>query len=104
MFWRRGYGRTVAVLNAASILEKADEQLMPSVYREIATTFHASPTDLGSLTFSRAVLQAIASPCFGLLGDTLDRRIVVALGACFWGFAALALGHASSWPALFFWR
>ena len=34
---------TMVVVNAASVLEKTDEQLLPSVYKYVACSFQASP-------------------------------------------------------------
>lgn len=49
----------------ASILEKADEALLPSVYKEVSEEFHAGPTDLGYLTFIMNFVQAVFSPIAG---------------------------------------
>jgi hypothetical protein len=35
--------RTMVVINAASVLEKTDEQLLPSVYKYVSCSFNASP-------------------------------------------------------------
>lgn len=42
---RRGTERlyTMLVVNAASVLEKTDEQLLPSVYKYVNCSFHAGP-------------------------------------------------------------
>ena len=34
---------TMLAVNAASVLEKTDEQLLPSVYKYVSCSFHASP-------------------------------------------------------------
>lgn len=35
--------QTMMVVNAASVLEKTDEQLLPSVYKYVTCSFHAGP-------------------------------------------------------------
>jgi hypothetical protein len=50
----------------ASILEKADEALLPAVYKEVSEEFHVGPTDLGYLTFTMTFVQAISSPIAGV--------------------------------------
>ena len=45
--------RSLALINLAAIMERADEGLLPAVYREIGAAFNASPTALGTLTFVR---------------------------------------------------
>jgi hypothetical protein len=44
--------RTMVVINAASVLEKTDEQLLPSVYKYVSCSFDASP---GALLVKRNV-------------------------------------------------
>ena len=39
---------TMVVVNAASVLEKTDEQLLPSVYKYVACSFQASPGTLSA--------------------------------------------------------
>lgn len=58
------------MLNLASVMERMDEQILPAVYAEIGKAFQATPTKLGYLTLSRALVQAFASPIGGLAGPT----------------------------------
>ena len=44
---------------------------LPAVYRFVGASFAASPSQLGYLTLSRALVQALASPLGGLLGELL---------------------------------
>lgn len=67
-WWRRPKARTTALVNLAGIMERTDEQLLPAVYRFVGASFSASPSQLGYLTLSRAMVQALASPIGGLLG------------------------------------
>lgn len=52
-----------------------------------------TPQHLGTLTFARAVVQALASPLAGFLGQYADRVHVIAAGAALWG--ACCLGFAT---------
>ena len=70
-WWRRPKGRTTALVNLAGIMERTDEQLLPAVYRFVGASFRATPSELGYLTLSRAMVQALASPVGGILGATL---------------------------------
>jgi nitrate/nitrite transporter NarK len=70
------------LLNLASIIERADEQVLPAVYHFISLSFHCSPSELGTLTLCRAMVQALSSPLSGVLGDKYDRTHIVAFG-CF---------------------
>lgn len=64
--------RTTAVIALSSVMEKLDEQLLPSVYPYVARSLQASPAALGYLTLSRALVQSVASPLGGLLGATIQ--------------------------------
>lgn len=61
-----GFSISLILINLASILEKADEALLPAVYKEVSEEFHAGPTDLGYLTFTMNFVQAISSPIAGV--------------------------------------
>ena len=52
----------------AQVLEKLDEQLLPSLYAAISASFSATAQQLGYLTFGRALVQALCSPLGGLAG------------------------------------
>lgn len=62
-------------------MERTDEQILPAVYRWIGAAFHATPSQLGNLTFCRAVVQAVASPLGGFAGasQTLSLQILFRL-------------------------
>lgn len=49
--------RTTVLMNLASIVERADEQVLPAVYRFISISLHATPSQLGTLTLCRAMVQ-----------------------------------------------
>jgi hypothetical protein len=57
-------------------MERVDESLLPAVYLYVACSFGATPAQLGSITFLRALVQALASPLGGVLGELcqLDRN------------------------------
>ena len=54
---------------SAAVLEKLDEQLLPSLYASVASSFSATAQELGWITFGRALVQALASPLGGLAGQ-----------------------------------
>ncbi|KAK9813231.1 hypothetical protein WJX72_011069 [[Myrmecia] bisecta] len=88
--------RTTLLMNAASIVEKADEQVLPAVYYFIGRSLNASPSDLGYLTLCRAMVQALSSPVSGLLGDKYDRTHIVAFGCFLWGIMTSVIGLSTS--------
>ena len=50
-------GSAQVLMNLASIVERADEQVLPAVYHFISKSLHATPSQLGALTLCRAMVQ-----------------------------------------------
>ena len=61
--------KTTALINLAGIMERMDEQILPALYNFIGRSFNATPSQLGTLTLCRALVQALSSPIGGLSGD-----------------------------------
>ncbi len=55
--------RTSVLLNLASIVERADEQVLPAVYFFVGKSLRATPAQLGTLTFARALVQVGLCTC-----------------------------------------
>nr|XP_043616251.1 uncharacterized protein LOC122588192 [Erigeron canadensis] len=91
---RRVFGISVSliIINLASIMEHADENLLPSVYKEVSETFKAGPTNLGYLTFIRNFVQGLASPLAGILVLTYPRPIILTMGTLCWALSTFAVG------------
>ncbi|XP_074579290.1 uncharacterized protein LOC141835817 isoform X2 [Curcuma longa] len=79
--------RTLFLVNLAAIMERADEALLPSVYKEVGAALHASPTGLGSLTLFRSIVQSACYPLAAYLATRHNRTHVIALGAFLWAAA-----------------
>ncbi|KAK9801849.1 hypothetical protein WJX73_001027 [Symbiochloris irregularis] len=88
--------RTTVLLNLASIVEKADEQVLPAVYFFIMRSLKCTPSQLGTLTLCRALVQALSSPISGVLGDKYDRTHIIAVGCFLWGIMTSAIGLSTS--------
>jgi predicted MFS family arabinose efflux permease len=89
---RRRRQWTLAVVTVASLLERADEALLPAVYKEVGTALGASPAALGSLTLCRALVQAVCYPLAACAAARHDRARVVAVGAFLWAAATMLVG------------
>jgi len=87
---------TTALVYGASVLERADEQILPSAYLFIGRSLFVSPTELGALTFARALVQALSSPISGILGDRYDRTWVIAFGCSVWGIMTAMFGFVTT--------
>ncbi|CAN1814225.1 hypothetical protein LINPERHAP1_LOCUS27073 [Linum perenne] len=88
----------------ASIMERADENLLPSVYKEVSEAFNAGPSDLGYLTFIRNFVQGIASPLAGILVINYDRPTILAIGTFCWALSTAAVGASRYFFQVAFWR
>lgn len=88
--------RTTLLMNLASVVEKADEQVLPAVYYFIGRSLNATPAQLGTLTLCRAMVQAATSPISGVLGDKYDRTHIVAFGCFLWGVMTAVIGFSTS--------
>ncbi|KAL6867574.1 hypothetical protein ACP4OV_015598 [Aristida adscensionis] len=97
---RRRRRRTLALVTVAALLERADEALLPAVYKEVGAALGASPTALGTLTLCRALVQALCYPLATLAAARYDRARVVAAGAILWAVATLLVGASSTFPQM----
>ncbi|KAM0837814.1 hypothetical protein ACQ4PT_061393 [Festuca glaucescens] len=84
--------RTLLLVSLASIMERADEALLPAVYREIGTALHADPTWLGALTLCRSIVQAACYPLAAYAAARHNRAHVIAVGAFLWAAATFLVG------------
>ncbi|RWR95689.1 Major facilitator superfamily [Cinnamomum micranthum f. kanehirae] len=99
-----GVSLSLILINLASIMERADENLLPSVYKEVSEAFSAGPTELGYLTFIRNFVQALASPLAGILVLHYDRPTVLAMGTACWALSTAAVGASQHFLQVAFWR
>ncbi|XP_068638727.1 uncharacterized protein [Aristolochia californica] len=87
---------TLILVNLAAIMERADEALLPGVYKEVGAALHADPTHLGSLTLFRSLVQAACYPIATYLSVRHNRAHVIALGAFLWAAATFLVGFSST--------
>ncbi|KAF8673805.1 hypothetical protein HU200_048561 [Digitaria exilis] len=93
---RRRWRWSLVVVSKAALLERADEALLPAVYREVGAALGASPTTLGYLTLCRSFVQAVCYPLAMYAAARYDRARVVAVGAILWAAATLLVGVSGS--------
>ncbi|KAJ4745640.1 Major facilitator superfamily protein [Rhynchospora pubera] len=99
-----GFSISLILINLASILERADETLLPAVYKEVSEAFNAGPAELGYLTFIMTFMQAICSPVAGVLTLQYDRSTVLAMGTACWAVSTAAVGISQHIQQVAFWR
>ncbi|KAL6993629.1 hypothetical protein U1Q18_011741 [Sarracenia purpurea var. burkii] len=99
-----GISLSLIIINMAAIMERADENLLPSVYKEVSEAFSAGPSDLGYLTFTRNFVQGLASPLAGILVIKYDRPTVLAMGTLCWAVSTAAVGASHHFMQAAFWR
>ncbi|KAG6478839.1 putative glycerol-3-phosphate transporter 2 isoform X1 [Zingiber officinale] len=99
-----GFSVSLILINLASIMERADESLLPAVYKEVSQAFNAGPIELGYLTFILKFVQSIACPVAGVLILYHDRPVVLAMGTAFWALSTAAVGLSQRFEQAAFWR
>ncbi|CAL0325128.1 unnamed protein product [Lupinus luteus] len=77
-------------------MERADESLLPGVYKEVGAALHADPTALGSLTLFRSFVQSLCYPLAAYLATRHNRAHVIALGAFLWAAATFFVAISST--------
>ncbi|GFP84823.1 hypothetical protein PHJA_000626100 [Phtheirospermum japonicum] len=87
---------TLVLVNLAGIMERADESLLPGVYKEVGAALHADPTRLGSLTLFRSIVQSSCYPLAAYLAVRHNRAHVIALGAFLWAAATFLVAISST--------
>lgn len=85
-------------------MERADENLLPSVYKEVSEAFNAGPSDLGYLTFIRNFVQGLSSPLAGILVINYDRPTILAMGTFCWALSTAAVATCHDFMQVAFWR
>ena len=87
---------TLVLVNLAGIMERADESLLPGVYKEVGAALHADPTALGSLTLFRSLVQSLCYPLAAYLATRHNRAHVIALGAFLWAAATFLVAISTT--------
>ncbi|KAI9117027.1 hypothetical protein K1719_012026 [Acacia pycnantha] len=87
---------TLVLVNLAGIMEKADEAILPGVYKEVGAALHTDPTGLGSLTLFRSIVQSLCYPLAAYLSMRFNRAHVIALGAFLWAAATFLVAVSST--------
>ncbi|GMN33737.1 hypothetical protein TIFTF001_004312 [Ficus carica] len=87
---------TLVLVNLAGIMERADESLLPGVYKEVGAALNTDPTGLGSLTLFRSIVQSSCYPLAAYLALRHNRAHVIALGAFLWAFATFLVAVSST--------
>ncbi|TYH99384.1 hypothetical protein ES332_A11G062600v1 [Gossypium tomentosum] len=87
---------TLVLVNLAGIMERADESLLPGVYKEVGAALHTDPTGLGSLTVYRSIVQSSCYPLAAYLAMHHNRAHVIALGAFLWAAATFLVAISTT--------
>jgi MFS family permease len=95
-WWNDVLFRSIVFVCLASIMEKADEALLPAVYYEVGQTLHVSIDKLGSLTLVRSFTQASFAPVAGFLAQQYNRANIIATGAMMWAAATFFVGISTT--------
>ncbi|XP_055811024.1 thiamine pathway transporter THI73-like [Solanum dulcamara] len=91
---------TLVLINLASVMEMADETVLPGVYREVGKDLNINPAGLGSLSLYRSLIQCICYPLAAFLAAHHNRANVIALGAFLWSAATFLVAISSTFAEI----
>ena len=75
---------TAGLTILAGAFERADENILPAVFKGLERDLHWRPSQLGQLVMARTLVMAMASPIFGTLADSfIGRRERLVGWSCF---------------------
>ncbi|CAL5368630.1 unnamed protein product [Camellia sinensis] len=95
---------TLILVNLASIMDSADQSLLPAVYNEVGKALDIGPTGLGLLTFFRSIVQSACYPLAAYLVVHHNRTHIIALGAFLWAAATFLVAISSTFFEVAVWR
>jgi MFS family permease len=84
------------LVNIASIMDSADNTLLPAVYKEVGATLHTTPVGLGSLTLFRSIVQALCYPLSAYMASRYNRAHIISLGAFLWAGATFLVAISTT--------
>ncbi|KAG2323435.1 hypothetical protein Bca52824_016648 [Brassica carinata] len=87
-----GISLSLILINLATLMQRADEKLIPSIAKDMKDEFNATLYDIGYLSFLRNIVQGLASPLAGFLVISYDRPAVFAVGCLCWVLSTVAVG------------
>ncbi|KAJ3677305.1 hypothetical protein LUZ60_003029 [Juncus effusus] len=95
--------RTLILINLASIMDTADQALLPAVYKEVGAALNVTPISLGSLTLFRSFVQALCYPLAAYVATRYNRARIIAFGAFLWSASTflVAISHTFLQIAIF---
>ena len=97
---RRGIAFGVVVLTGMNLFNYIDRYVVAAVIDPIKSAFTINDAQAGWLTTSFLIVYFVTAPLFGRLGDTRDRRKVLAVGVAIWSLATGAAGLAVGFKSL----
>ena len=96
--------KTQLIINTANVIDYADAQIVPAVYRNLEQEFSLSLEQLGLVTTIRSILQAFSTPFWGWISDKYSRKKVLSFGCFFWGIMTLLVGSAVNYHQILIYR
>ncbi|XP_020697501.1 uncharacterized protein LOC110110391 isoform X1 [Dendrobium catenatum] len=95
---------TLVLVNLAGIMERADEALLPAVYKEVGEALNVTPSGLGILTLLRSFVQSACYPLAMYMAVRHNRTHVIAIGAFLWAAATFLVAFSSTYWEIAFSR
>jgi len=97
----RLYPRTALVLlTALNLLNYIDRSVLFAVQPLVQAEFHLTNAQVAYLTSAFLLFYMVAAPFTGPLADRYSRKLIIAIGAVFWGGLTLLTAVTHSYQAL----
>lgn len=100
MMARRAAYSGLLALTLLNLLNYIDRQILPAVLESVKRGLHLQDWQTGLLGTGFVAMMIVASPIFGILGDTHRRTRLIAVGAALWSLATAAGGLARHFAVL----
>ena len=95
---------TLFILTGLNLFNYLDRFVLPAVLKPLRAELHLDGAQSGTIATAFMVGYFITSPCFGLLGDRMTRKWLIAGGILVWSIGTVLTGFARSYEQLLLYR
>src|SRR5262245_47984677 len=94
----------LGVLFAMNLLNYIDRYSFYAIANPVKDAMGINDSKFGVLSAAFIIVYTIVSPVMGILGDRLNRRVLIAAGVALWSFATVGTAFSTDYRHMFFWR
>src|SRR5947209_20317303 len=97
-------GWTLTILTGLNMLNYVDRFVLNAVRTPLANEFHLNYGQSGRMVTFFMIGYFVTSPLFGVLGDRLPRKWLIAFGIFVWSIGTVLTGYATGFAVLLAFR